>query len=621
MSGQVHLGRYVLERRLAAGGMAEIWLAHQAGPAGFQKDVVVKRILPHLASDRRFVEMFLDEARNAARLDHPNIVQIFDLGESDGDYYIAMEYVDGWDLEAIIDRSVELRQMLHPAICAWILAASCAGLDYAHHFKDRSGTCAGLVHRDVSPQNIRVSRGGSVKVMDFGIAKARTSSHKTQTGAVKGKLSYMSPEQIQGQELDGRSDIFALGIVLYEMLTSQRPFGHESELLAVTAIMHQSPRAIAELAPHIPGELEQIVLRCLAKDRTQRFQTASELQLALEQYLRSEGVLLTARDIAEYLADLFSPQPTGQIAALQRSSYAPMSLTAQGQSIGGPTRVNHAAGLNTLTQEQAVGGRRISLLLVMLLGLLMLGVLGAGATLFWLFLLRPSPPTEGAPNGEAVPAALATDDSPGGTGTGPQLAADDAALGDPSTPPGEGSAGLGSAPAGAIAVPGEAPPSEAAEAIPADPAPGEGALAQDPEPGDVENPTGTVEAETDAPEEGSTEDELAPAVDAGEPSPAEADVATGTASTTSADAGSGSTRRPPTPRPPQPVTGTLRINLQAAGEIFVNGRSMGRREAGNHSFPLPPGDHSVRVVGASGVERSQSATVQANQTRAIQIRF
>jgi eukaryotic-like serine/threonine-protein kinase len=392
MDGQEQLGRYVLEKRLASGGMAEIFLAHQAGPAGFQKEVVVKRILRHLASDQKFVEMFLDEARLAAKLSHPNVVQIFDFGEAGGDYFIAMEYVEGWDLEAIIERSIQLRRSIHPAICARIMADACTGLDYAHRFTDRSGQAVGLVHRDISPQNIRLSTSGQVKVMDFGIAKARSSSNKTQTGAVKGKLSYMSPEQIMAQDLDGRSDIFALGIVLYEMLTSQRPFGHESELLAISAIMNQQPRSVSELSPSTPAELEQIVLRCLAKDRNHRFQTCSELQLALEQYLRSEGVLLTARDVSEYLQDLFSSNPTGRIAALERSNYGTASGPETGgpgntgKLPGGPTRVNHAGGMNTITQvpvddafstppPRSRGG------LVAVLAVLMVAVVGAGGAL------------------------------------------------------------------------------------------------------------------------------------------------------------------------------------------------------------------------------------------------
>lgn len=173
------LGRYTLERKLATGGMAEIWVGHRAGPAGFKKDVVLKRILPHLAEDPKFVEMFLDEARLAAALSHPNIAQIFELGEADGDYFIAMEFVEGHDLQAILERAAEVGSRVPPSIAARIVADACTALDYAHNFRDREGRHARLVHRDVSPQNILVSRDGIVKLVDFGVAKAATSMHKT----------------------------------------------------------------------------------------------------------------------------------------------------------------------------------------------------------------------------------------------------------------------------------------------------------------------------------------------------------------------------------------------------------------------------------------------------------
>jgi serine/threonine-protein kinase len=266
--------------------MAEIWVAHQKGPAGFQKDVVLKKILPHLAEDQKFIDMFLDEARLAAQLSHPNIVQIFDLGEVDGEHFIAMEFIDGRDVQAIIDRGLKVRQPFSPAIAARIVADACTALDYAHNFTNKAGTHIQLVHRDVSPQNILVSKDGIVKLVDFGVAKAATSTHKTQTGAVKGKLSYMSPEQISGKMVDARSDIFALGIVLYELVTGRRPFGHESELLAITAILNEQPQRPCEIIHTVPAELEAIIFKALEKDPAIRFQSASEMQLALEQVLQ-----------------------------------------------------------------------------------------------------------------------------------------------------------------------------------------------------------------------------------------------------------------------------------------------------------------------------------------------
>ena len=347
------LGRYILDRKLATGGMAEIWVAHQDGPAGFQKDVVLKKILPHLAEDQKFIDMFLDEARLAAQLTHPNIVQIFDLGEADGEHFIAMEFIDGRDMQAIIDRTITVGQEFSPAIAARIVADACTALDYAHNFTDREGTHVQLVHRDVSPQNILVSKDGIVKLVDFGVAKAATSTHKTQTGAVKGKLSYMSPEQISGKLVDARSDIFALGIVLYELVTGRRPFGHESELLAITAILNEQPQRPGEFIGSLPDELEQIIFRALEKDAADRFQSASEMQIALEQALRNMGAILTAREVRSYLEDLFSETPTGTIPALADLRTA--------SALGQLTKVEHPSARTRLEfpgvpQDAAVPG-------------------------------------------------------------------------------------------------------------------------------------------------------------------------------------------------------------------------------------------------------------------------
>lgn len=360
------LGRYRLERKIAMGGMAEIWLAKQDGPAGFEKELVIKRILPHLADDEKFVGMFLDEARLAAQLTHPNIAQIFDLGEIDGSYFIAMEFIDGYDLSDIVERAVELGRAVPPAIAARIIVDACQALDYAHNFTGKDGVAIQLVHRDVSPQNILVARSGVVKLVDFGVAKAATSQHKTQTGAVKGKLSYMSPEQISGKPLDGRSDLFALGIVLYELVTAQRPFGHASELLAVTAILNEQPPSPRMLVQGVPHELENVIFGALEKDRDKRIPSARDMQLALEAVLRDSGALLSARDIGDYITDLFSDAPThmpGQLAALAPTDVGQDLAAARLASVTAPshpsasTRPDHSSDP---TQPQPAGALSIN---------------------------------------------------------------------------------------------------------------------------------------------------------------------------------------------------------------------------------------------------------------------
>ena len=297
-------GKYVLEKQLAIGGMAEVFLAKQHGPAGFSKVLAIKRILPDFADDSTFVEMFLDEARTAAQLTHPNIVQIYELGESDDSYYIAMEYIRGASVAKVIRRLREhdLEFPLHYA--AKIVADVCAGLDYAHNFTDHDGHPLNLVHRDISPDNVLVSLTGSVKMIDFGIAKAVTNTGETQAGAVKGKFSYMSPEQIKGLPLDGRSDLFSLGIVLYELTTLQKPFGDDADLMTVSAIVHDPPAPPGELLPHYPPELERILTRALSKERAERYQTAAEMQRALEQFIHGRGAFINNRDIGSYVSHL-----------------------------------------------------------------------------------------------------------------------------------------------------------------------------------------------------------------------------------------------------------------------------------------------------------------------------
>lgn len=305
------LGDYRLQRKIAMGGMAEIWLAERERPDGRTETVVLKRILHHLARDKKFAEMFQDEARTAALLDHPNIVKVHELNANEGLPFISMEYVDGPDLDYIIDRAAQLQILIPQPFAVRMVADALAGLDYAHHFTDTQGRRLGLVHRDVSPHNVLVSRSsGEIKVCDFGVAKAATSRHKTQTGAIKGKFAYMSPEQIADKPLDGRSDIFSMGIVLYELTTNQRPFGDVSELLAVTAILTQQPADPNEFADDYPEELWRIIKRALAKNRDKRYPSAQAMRQDLEAYLYHRRLQVTPLDVAEFINDMLSPQPS-----------------------------------------------------------------------------------------------------------------------------------------------------------------------------------------------------------------------------------------------------------------------------------------------------------------------
>ncbi|MCC7381057.1 MAG: serine/threonine protein kinase [Deltaproteobacteria bacterium] len=298
-------GRYTLVKKLATGGMAEIWLARHSGVAGFNRFVVIKKILSHLAEEETFRNMFLDEARMSAQLTHPNIVQVYDLGEADQTYFIAMEFIMGENLAAIAWRGVKRTNPLSPAFAARIMADACKALNYAHHLRGSDGNALEIVHRDISPQNILVTYEGEVKVVDFGIAKAASKSQHTKTGMLKGKFSYMSPEQCLGNPVDKRSDVFALGIVLYELCTGKRLFKHESELMILEMITKRRITPPSEVAEGVAPELEQIIMKALEKDAALRFATAQDLQIALEDYIRSASAAATNADIAAYMRALF----------------------------------------------------------------------------------------------------------------------------------------------------------------------------------------------------------------------------------------------------------------------------------------------------------------------------
>lgn len=304
-------GKYTLIRKLRSSGMAEVWLARQHGTEGFAKDVVIKRILPHLAEDEKLVTMFLDEARLAANLNHPNVVHIFDLGSDGQNYFIAMEYIRGHDLEQIQEQ-LKLRHIPFPVeLAAQIVSNTCLGLAYAHDCKTADGSPMQVVHRDVSPQNILVSETGVVKLIDFGIAKARTSSTRTQVGHTKGKICYMSPEQMMARELDRRSDIFSLGVVLYEMCCGAKPFDGDN-LLACYHKLKQGIVDPREHRPDIPHHLAEIIKKSLAYDREERFPTATAFRYELQRYLNQEGVSIGPEHLADFLLWLFSPPDSTQ---------------------------------------------------------------------------------------------------------------------------------------------------------------------------------------------------------------------------------------------------------------------------------------------------------------------
>jgi serine/threonine protein kinase len=298
-------GPYRLLDRIAVGGMAEVFKAKRSGVEGFEKIVAMKRILPHLSDNKEFVDMFVAEAKMVAGLTHPNIVQIFDLGRIETSYYIAMEYVHGRDLRTILKRAKEKGLRMPLDLCLRIVGQVCSALEYAHRKKDDRGRPMQIVHRDVSPQNILISFEGDVKLTDFGIAKAATKASSTDRGALRGKLLYMSPEQAWGRSMDRRSDLFSLGIVLYEMITDQKPFlggGTEMSILEMVRQCHiEAPR---KMNPRIPESLDAVVMKSLGREPEERFQDAGEMHRALDKVLR-ERQPPSASELARFMEVLF----------------------------------------------------------------------------------------------------------------------------------------------------------------------------------------------------------------------------------------------------------------------------------------------------------------------------
>ncbi len=471
------LGPYTLIERLATGGMAEIFRANREGEAGFQKPCVVKRILPHFAQDPQFIHMFLDEARLAAQLNHPNIVQIFELGGHDGTYFVAMEYVQGWPLSRALKVLADNDLRMPLPIGAWIVAKMCAGLEYAHGLRDASGEPLGLVHRDISPDNVLVTGAGEVKIIDFGIAKARGRETKTVAGTVKGKFRYMSPEQVTGRPVDRRSDLFSLGIVLYEVTTLGRPFLGDSDVMTATAIVRDDPTVPSVYLEGYPVKLERIILSALSKDLDARYQSAALMQTDLEDYLRSTGSYPTEREVGEYMARLMSgeapdlaylravplglehpaPAPAAPAAAVVETATRPQARAAQAVVPPPAAAAPANAGSADVAPSPRAAQRGTRKVLFAALALVL-----AGAVAFGLYmLLRPDAPSTGT----AVLPALSLSSDAGSSAADPSrsLPRPDA-VGTRQTPPPADAAAPSAAP-GEVRPASPVPPQPASDAV------------------------------------------------------------------------------------------------------------------------------------------------------------
>ena len=301
-------GKYFLIKKLAEGGMAEIFLAKQVGVEGFEKNVVIKRMLPHLSAASDFVSMFLDEARLAASLTHSNIVQISDLGLADGCYFICMEYLAGEDLAAVLRTAKRRGEHAPVNIVLRVLTEAAIGLHFAHEAVDPKGEPMRLVHRDISPSNIFITYGGQVKVLDFGIAKAESRISSTGAGVVKGKYQYMSPEQAHGDAIDRRSDIFSLGVSLYESLTGVRPFARDTDLGVLKAVLGGDYQPVRGLRPDLPLEVEQIVNKAMAQDAKHRYPTALAFAQDIERYVGATTSASGGQALTTFMIGFFGPE-------------------------------------------------------------------------------------------------------------------------------------------------------------------------------------------------------------------------------------------------------------------------------------------------------------------------
>jgi serine/threonine protein kinase len=353
------IGRYELCFELASGGMASVYLARIDGVSGFEKLVALKRIHRHLAKEQGYVDMFLDEARIASRITHPNVCSVFDFGEADGEHYIAMEYLVGEPLSRLMGRAareqVHRRSPLLPMRMACIIADACEGLHAAHELKDANGDLLHVVHRDVSPRNLFVTYDGAVQVVDFGIASARQRLHHTSTGQVKGTFAYMAPEQLTANTIDRRVDIWSLGVALWEMLAVKRLFKKDTTANTIHSVLYDEISPPSAHRPQVPPELDRIVMKALARDPKNRWSTAREMGRALRGFLGAQSDVVGPAELSEWMGEVF---PQGEARKSQLMEIARMASTG----LPSLPQANDVDGILTATDVRIVGATEVGAL-------------------------------------------------------------------------------------------------------------------------------------------------------------------------------------------------------------------------------------------------------------------
>ncbi|HUP44441.1 MAG TPA: TonB family protein [Thermoanaerobaculia bacterium] len=397
-------GQYVLLEKIAAGGMAEVWKARKRGEEGFQKIVAIKKILPHLSDNQEFIEMFIDEAKLAAQLNHNNIIHIYDLGKIQSSYFIAMEYVDGYDLKTILKRGEEKGMPLGVELSLFIASRLAAALDYAHRKRDFNQVEMGLVHRDVSPQNVLISQEGDVKLCDFGIAKAAAKASHTQAGALKGKLQYMSPEQAWGRSIDRRSDIFAVAAVLFEMLAGRKLFSGDNEMSILEQVREARITPPSRWNDEVAPEIDAIVARALQKDPAQRHQTAADMAKELDAVLYGFRPTPTSADLAIYMHRLSAAEPVAQPVFEEPAPAPPPPPPAAAAKRSGGAAM---PAWEARPAPAAAPKGRSAAVPLMIVALLVAGIIGA------YFYVRGLPAPELSPDTASIdPAAMPSREAP-----------------------------------------------------------------------------------------------------------------------------------------------------------------------------------------------------------------
>ena len=408
------IGRYALRFELASGGMGSVYLARLDGSAGFEKLVALKRIHPHLAKEKDCIEMFLDEAKIASRITHPNVCSVFDFGEVDGEYFIAMEYLVGEPLSRVYTRvgknKEQRRDPLLPLRMARIIADACEGLHAAHELKDSQGDLLRVVHRDVNPRNLFVTYDGAVQVVDFGLASARERLHKTSTGDVKGTIAYMAPEQLRTGTSDRRVDVWALGAALWEGLAVRRLFKRDTTANSMYALLYEEIAPPSQHRPQVPKELDEIALKALARDPEERWQSAREMGQALRVFLSGQLAMVGPAELSQWMAELFPEGEArkGQLMELARMQHAPVLSIPIGNEFEMTQFAGHSGSATIVALRSQAKRKKI--------GLLAAALATAVALLLFLFVVRGDSSAEleppSAAQGAVLPAPTASKDEP-----------------------------------------------------------------------------------------------------------------------------------------------------------------------------------------------------------------